>query len=227
MKKVLLQLILIFSQTVFSQENIEIFNNSLGSEQAKAFDAAAISFNTFLEINYPNDSSHTAQIAHYLGDLKKPAGIADRFWEYPRDIVRVHNLWNTSGLRKEVKLWTNEKYNPNHYENHDSILSNKKEFHQIEEEELIPIKTADTFTTKDFESKDSSTYFNLDGRYFFALVNLKSSKPFIIDYLKAKKSAGDISPSLIAHGLSQYPTEFDDQIFLRIMVAEFYYYFIF
>lgn len=69
--------------------------------------------------------------------------------------------------------------------------------------------------------------FNLAGKYIFGLINIKSSDPFILEYLNAKMAVGDIPPSLAANGLFQHKTKFEDAIFIRIMVVEFYAYYLF
>lgn len=137
MRTVLVFFILL-SQTAFSQKKLEVFNKSLGLAQAKAFDAAASSFIKFLELNYPDEPSLAQRNAQYLRELKNPEENTQRIWKFPKDLDLLKALWDTTELRKEIRLWPNEKYLAQHY---IDPTYNDADWDSIYEVEKNPINT--------------------------------------------------------------------------------------
>jgi hypothetical protein len=223
MKKILLIILTLFlTENTYCQEPLQVFNEILGKDQALAFDQAVISFEKFLKINYPDQHSRVEQNSQFLKDFQSLYASGRPEWNFPDDNQTVLNQWEESGLRKEIRLWTNEKYFPYHLPDL-GVYDSTGTFHFEIEEEIIPIPHRDGQTVTEPMERDSFLISNTMGKYLYALDQCCSYDPIIYEYLDAMRMAGDISPSLMAGAFSTFGERLSDPIVLRMIVAELYY----
>lgn len=102
-----------------SQENrLMDFNSTLGEQKAAALDEAIDSFDEFLQVNFPNEKTYQDRAFSFLLELDSACkdGIAlalDTSWSLnPENHQRVFDLFENSGLRREIWLFGYEEYYP-------------------------------------------------------------------------------------------------------------------
>lgn len=184
-----------------SPSTLEQFNEALDQEQTEAFDAAVDSFIQFLALNYPEKNSLSEQNQEFLKEVKTNS--LSNKWIRPKDLSSVKELWEKSGLRKEIRQW------PQEYEN--SI-----------KEDIEPI-IFEEFENDKFKT-DSSYKFNMAGNYIAGLLTCSAQDSFVSSYIEAKSAAGDISPSLVANAFLAQNHRYDAPLLLRMEIAEFYFF---
>ena len=226
MKKILL-IILTFSLTanIYCQEPLQEFNEILGEEQSSAFDQAVASYKKFLELNYSDQESLGDQNSKFLKDFKSIYTSGPPNWKFPDDIQAVLDEWEKSGLRKEIRLWPNENYHPNHFPDLDENDSPDSEKIEVEtDDEIIPIRDRDGKIISEPARTDSFLVSNTFGKFLYALDQCCSTDTLVNDYVEVKRIAGDISPSLMAGAYSDFEESLNDPILTRMIIAELYYF---
>lgn len=223
MKKILLIVLSLFlTANIYGQESLQEFNEILGEEQSSAFDHAVESYKTFLKLNYPDQESLVDQNAQFLKDFHRIYTSAPPDWIFPDDTQSILNQWEESGLRKEIRLWTDEKYIPQHFpdwgENDDTYS-----IHIEIEDEIIPITKSEGKTTTEPLERDNFLVSNNLGKFVYALDQCCSSDTIVYNYVEVKQRVGDISPSIMASAYSEFGERLNDPITLRMIVAELYY----
>ena len=216
---------LFLTENIHCQEPLQEFNEILGEEQSAAFDQAVDSYKKFLDLNYSDQESLTDQNSQFLKDFQNIYTSGPPDWKFPDDIQAVLNQWEKSGLRKEIRLWPNENYKPNHFPDLDENDSTDSENIEVEiEDKIIPITTRDGPTISEPARVDSFLVSNTFGKFLYALGQCCSNDTLVNGYVEVKQNAGDISPSLIAGAYSGFGERLNDPILIRMIVAELYYF---
>ena len=226
MKKILIFILTLFlTENIYCQEHLQEFNEILGEEQSTAFDQAVKSYEKFLELNYSDQKSLVNQNSQFLTDFQNIYTSGPPDWKFPDDIQAVLNQWEKSGLRKEIRLWPNENYKPNHYPDLDENGSTDPENFEIEiEDEIIPIQDRDGKIISEPARQDSFLVSNTFGKFLYALNQCCSTDTLVKDYVEVKRIAGDISPSLMARAYSGFGERLNEPIMIRMIIAELYYF---
>lgn len=100
------------------EKGLEAFNETLGVEKSKALDETVDSFEEFLTVNYPNQKTYSERVFSFLLELDSACndGIfyaQDMSWTLNSDNdKRVVDLFENSGLRREIWLFGYEEYYP-------------------------------------------------------------------------------------------------------------------
>lgn len=202
MKALFIALSLACSILSSAQNDIETFNSYFGEEKAEAFEKAVTSFQEFLKLNYSGIEDESLRVKQFLMDIRDSIESAKPKWKLPKNSAGVASAFEASGLRSEIYLWPNEQYGG---------------WVDIDQE-IILLGNDSTET----HSSDSAYRFNPVGKYIIALESHRYSSSIVNEYTEVKRSAGTINPVLMAAGLLYNNEEFNDPIFLRIVVAEFY-----
>ena len=225
MKKILLIILtLCLTGNINCQVPLQDFNEILGKQQSSAFDLAVESYKKFLELNYSNEEFLTDRNSQFLKDFQSIYTSGPPNWKFPDDIQAVLNEWENSGLRKEIRLWPNENYQPAHFPDLDENDSTDSEKIEVEiEDVIIPIRMRDNQTVSE-PRIDSSLHSNTFGKFLYALDHCCSTDTLINEYVEVKQIAGDISPSLIAGAYSGFGERLNDPILMRMIIAELYYF---
>jgi hypothetical protein len=207
------------------QVPLQEFNEILGKQQSSAFDLAVESYKKFLELNYSNEEFLTDRNSQFLKDFQSIYTSGPPNWKFPGDIQAVLNEWENSGLRKEIRLWPNENYQPAHFPDLDENDSTDSEKMEVEiDDEIIPIKMRDGQTITEPARIDSFQVSNTFGKFLHALDKCCSTDTLVSDYVEVKRIAGDISPSLMAGAYAGFGERLSDPILIRMIVAELYYF---
>lgn len=226
MKTFYLFIILILGSWANPTTKLQNFNEAMGKEQAEAYNAIVESFEEFLALNFPNQKTLSLRNQAFLNFYENQNIDSLPHWILPDHPEEVRLLFDMHNLRKEFRLWPNEKYKADHYSNAqlgDDILDNES----FDEIINIPIIGRDGNEIQNPIPQDSSTHFNKAGKYIFALNKCPDQDSLVETYLDIKMTVGDISPNLMARGLKKYASNYEDPILLRIEVAEFYYWLLF
>ena len=225
-----------FAQTN-SQNDIQGFNDFLGPEKANAFNEAVNSFDNFLVINFKNDTTTAGRTNSFLTQLDLKYG-ADSTWKFETDQnIQILKDWENSGLRKELWIYGYEQSNIefDRYEFEDNVSIEGNSTYEIGElnldlieEVIIPISGIDSAEAERQEKELEDLYWNsqhrnIRGEFFYGLDNYASEDSFIIGYLDALDSGGDISSFLILDAVLSSNLDYEDPFIKRIIVFEFYY----
>lgn len=213
------------TENIYCQEPLQEFNEILGEEQSSAFDQAVESYKKFLELNYSDQESLIDQSSQFLKDFQSIHTSGPPDWKFPDDIQAVLNHWEKSGLRKEIRLWPNENYQPNHFPDLNENDSTDSEKIEVEiDDEIIPILDRGGKIISEPTRIDSFLVSNTFGKFLYALDQCCSKDTLVTDYVEVKRFVGDISPSLMAGAYSEFGQRLNDPILIRMIIAELYYF---
>ncbi|MCT4625204.1 MAG: hypothetical protein N4A46_16395 [Schleiferiaceae bacterium] len=227
--KITVGLFITLSVVLNAQSELKQFNTIMGKEQTKAMDAAVASFQTFLKLNYPDSTNLRSKTAGFLNDVTYMNPQIVQSWDFPPNTLDVYNQWESSGLRKEIWLWTNEDYEPQHFERPNTAMIGAVELkllEEIDDDDIVPISGSNTDRPMQKIEKDSILSFNTWGKYLFALNQSCSSDASITEYTDVKALTSDISTALVASAFPYFDKKLDHPIIQRMIVAEFYYLFL-
>jgi hypothetical protein len=212
-----------------AQQTLKEFNNTLGQAQSMAFDQGVESFQTFLKINYANQDSIALQNAQFLKDFQRIYSEDPPDWVFPKDLKKLLDAWETCGLRNEIRLWSNESYQPKHFPEWNSIDTTSESGIKVEiDDEIVPFQQRRLDEVQEPIERDSVLSFNRYGKYLYALDQCCSSDTLIAEYVDVKWDVGDLSPILMANAfLTQFSDRLGDPLLMRMIVAELYYWLMF
>ena len=206
----------------FQNNRIKIFEDFIGAEYAELLTQKVKSFERFLSINYPSLPYKEACYA-YLKTIQN-GGYYEANWTYEgTNRNKIDSLFISSGFQKELH------WSP------DTVWWEKGtvhvEYRYFEGGDTASIESGEmwspTFGSNPnvdsiLEVAKQMSDFNQYGRYFRALTLIQDSDSTIMDYVGAKKAAGDISPSLLAGGILHRNPDLSDYFIKRIIVIELY-----
>ncbi|TLX72409.1 hypothetical protein E9993_17905 [Labilibacter sediminis] len=210
MKNLLIILSVIACVNCQRQNDIEAFDKLLGYEKAEAFNSAVSSFQEFLVLNYSNIDNENERISEFLKTIIHSDNIKADFIFNKELCAKVVNDWETSGLRKEIWLYQDEKYTSPIY---GEVTI---------EEEVIPITRNVEIET---DTIDLSTYLesNTYGLFLYGLEKYASKDKVILDYVDSKRAMGDIYYKPVAESIYKLKIKYNEPFFMRILIVEFYY----
>lgn len=242
MNKVIFSFIILAcsSNLLFSQKSdLEDFETFLGKEKSAALNQMNNSFEDFLKSNFPDIKNENDRIYLFLEGFKDWSNL-EKDWiiDYENAKETLEQFEN-SGLRIEHWIYGYETYEPT-YLIDNSILTQEDtsklktvslEDLNIEdiEEEIIPITNRDynpELEEKLQRQRDSSQSLNLNGRFFYGLLEYGQNDSLIRGYTEAIYAAGDISVSLKAGGLTVENLDLSTPLRKRLIVMDFYYHFL-
>ena len=220
------------------QNDILGFNNLLGKEKSESMTQAVLSFDRFLNTNYPKTNSDSSQIKSFLKQImndqnshSNPSFILDK-----NDCEYIIELWEKSGLRKEIWTYENENYNVK-YDIRD--LLHKKEKDSLPLQEVFLIEEDDNSWNIPMDSleyakrlreteisRENSLYSNSYGKFLYGLAKFTPNDKFIQDYVNSKFYSRDMSPIVFLHNFIENTENFEDPFFKMIIVTEYYYWII-
>ncbi|UTW63060.1 hypothetical protein KFE98_02580 [bacterium SCSIO 12741] len=194
-KSILLLPLFILISCVGESEDLKTYNQFLGQEKAAALDAGMDSFHEFLADNFTEHSTNGERTKAFLKRLTQNHEriVPDTNWKFNTQKNRqVLELLETSGLRKEIRLYGYEDYS---YEP-DAIGSIKIE---LEEEETFPVLDQEDSSIaasqqearysqileKQQNHLDSALYLNIHGKYLQGLKLIQKRDKRIQDYIEA------------------------------------------
>lgn len=187
---------------------------------------AVASFDDFLALNYPKETPFEIKVKAFLEDCMALYS-TDPNWNVdnanPAEIIEA---FESSGLRQEIWVYPYEVYHPKHFLNttlQDTTRSSEEKIEVEIFDEYIPIRQRNS---ENYESTqfDSILEFNQIGLFIYGLEKAAPTDSLIQEYIHAKQSVGNISPSLVAQGFLNYKEDFNHPLFKRMVVAEFYYF---
>lgn len=225
---------------ICQQNDLEGFEQFLGKEKIEALNMLEVSFNDFLESNFPSQPTDVKKIKQLL-QVVKETGEFDKKWKFNSAFnTKVISKLEESGLRVEFWTYGHEKYIPFYYHQFliDSIKKEKPDTsltldsNQVGktyefDEEIEIIGNPDSVDGMSYQEwSDSLLDFNWRGQFIFAIEKFSKNDSVIIEYLDAKEAAGNISPSLIAGGLLYRNSDLTEAFVKRIILMEIYYFMI-
>jgi len=230
---------LLFESLAFGQQatrnDINEFNSFLGEEKANALNAAVESLDQFLSTNYSNLNSYSSRTRAFLEqmyNLNEP----DSMWKFETEKnLKIIEAFGTSGLRKEIWLYDDEKYDSKYNiqeflkpRDHDSlpITDLGKLNLELIESEIIPLYDIDSVESakfyKDMEERNkTSPWTNINGQFLYGLAKYTLSDSLIQEYVESYGSV--MSPAVIAYSFLERDINYDDPFVKRIIVYQFYY----
>ncbi len=241
MKKVIFILFSILSLPFVSegqQNDLNSFEELLGSQKIEALNMLEKSFDEFLETNFSEDQTFDGKIRSLLQLLTDTENINQEL-QFNKSLNKsIVNKFESSGLRKEFWIYGYEEYIPFYYHEllADSIMKEKPDINikidtitlqemYLNDEEIIPIleqsDSVEGMTYKEW--LDSSLTFNMAGKFIYAIDRYSINDSTIDGYVDAKMSVWNISPVLIASGLQSNKSDLNEPFVKRIIMIEIYY----
>ena len=216
--------------------DIKSFNSLLGKEKSYAMNQAIVSFEHFLNVNYPESNTQSDRIKSFLEQLSndyQSESDVSLIYETTNN-MRIINLWEKSGLRKEIWTYGYENYEPTHNiedllikQKKDSITTLGEAFLTQEEDESwnIDVDSLDIIKEqKEMEKRMQNTlHANSSGDFLYGLAKYSPNDKIIQDYVDAKFQAGDIFPILFLPSFLEKTKNFNETFFKMIIITEFYY----
>lgn len=216
------------------KNDIQAFNEFIGEEKAKALNASVVSFEQFLLKNFPHLDSHKARSKEFLQTL-----YTDFSWTFDTESNKeIIELFEKTGLRKEIWIYNHEDYNPNY--NIDGLFpsSEPDSNHNLTtvelnldsiDEEIIPLRAnmdslAVATRQKELEEiRKNTPYLNLYGEFFYGLAKHTPKDTLIQSYILNQLREGVISPAIIASSFLTKAVDHDDPFIKRILVVQYYF----
>jgi len=235
MRTLLIILFVFISGITKSQDlnqRLDKFNDFIGYEKAVVLDSVVYSFELFLRDNFGEFDNPEKRIKKFLKYINDNDNQFNTNWILPIELnKKIIKSYENSGLRKEIRLRSNEKYNSNHdvsdmwcYFNKSFCDTTDKDTVITEpiEEEIIPITRNGEVLTLDQDYLD----FNIFGKYLYGLWKYNQDNKFINDYVQTKMIAGDISLSLTIDSFLYFlkPKDYKNPFIKRIIAIEIYLY---
>jgi hypothetical protein len=228
-------------------ERIKTFAAYLGAKKTKALDYTVKVFDQFIVLNFPEVTKEQA----YLRFLKSMANdpFAKKKWlATGLDIEGMMHKMEASGMREEIRLFPDTLYleplgqKPKYrrefkykYSYKGQHVSSNIPKYSRDTLKIIPPKgmprygnpahsiSADSAKRREKRIGELNTF----GMYIEALEKVKTSDPFIREFLVNNQYAGDSPAPSIAGGLQQYCHEMDgslnDYFIKRLMTIELFY----
>lgn len=221
---------------------INDFDESLGKEKAEALNLALNSFETFLEVNYPDQESQSQRIKLFLEQLETDYEI-DSSWVFATsENKEIMEAWENSGLRKEVWLYGYEEegyipkydihellppddfYTPNES---DSIQDIGELEIDLIEDSLLPITELDKYELDIIEREEKMRnwlFSNSEGDFLYALAKYGADDKLVNGYVEIHIQMS-ISPGIIISALLDIDNDvnFNNPFIERIILVEIYY----
>jgi len=218
---ILIVLTLIACQNQDQDSRIEKFENFLGKENSELLSKKVESLDKFLLINFKGYSLNEAYF-EYLKIIES-SGFENNDWKYKgTGRAGIKELFEKSGFRREIwhrpdTVWLEE--GDVHWEN---IYIDKNDTTFVKGSTLS--RDFDLIENKDSIINDYSQLlrFNLNGRFFRGLEQIKDSDSTLIYYIEDKRAATNISPTVLAGLLIYYKADFSDYFIKRIIAIELY-----
>ncbi len=209
---------LTYAQT---KNDLKGFNDFLGKEKAKVLNQTVKSFDKFLDDNFPDSKSTSDKTRSYLELIMNYTSYVEKNWKTNRKAnKKLLEKWEESGLRIEIWWYDGEEYYADHLEIDTTVF----DLETIEDDEIVPFTNRDTIreSSVDFENYKFSNTF---GKYLFGLKQFAPNDTLVQDYVDVKTEVGDISPTSVANAFIVLFQDLDEPFIKRIIVVEFYYYF--
>ena len=232
------------------KNGLKAFNETFDSEKSKALDEAVDSFEEFLKVNFPNQKTYSERAFSFLLELDSACNdgaVFDVNWSWKfnsKNIIRVVDLFENSGLRREIWLFGYEEYYPKHdlsdlldtnifYLSLDTFspATIRSDSELIEEAEWFSRMQGYDYDTllKSMKAKremrKNSLYTNKYGDFIYGLlIHSKDSS-----YAKSIAEAYfqyDISPCVLIPSLIEFnetKVDLTDPVIKRIVTVELYY----
>lgn len=219
------------------ENDIEAFNTFLGAEKANALNVAVESFEQFLQNNYADLDNQNTRVKAFLRQLLEH-NQPDSLWQFEtKKNLRIIELFETTGLRKDIWLYPNETYQPDYdiFELLQPEVQDKSVEHykgelklDLIDEEIVGTSSPDSaeMAKRDKEREESvsnSLDNNASGKYLYGLAKFAHDDSLIQEYIRVKATENLISPGVMAGGFLLACDNFDDPFLKRMLVVEFYY----
>lgn len=216
---------------------IDQFNHFLGEEKTEALDQMVVSYDLFLEVNYPDKSSDQDRAVDFLQSLEE--GLNDFPWTFETDKNReILAAIETSGTRQEIWLYGYEDGSRMHCFLQDIIDGKKANTAdsiplgdleiELEEEVVFPPELAARMKEEEEAAQrrwDSTLHVNLCGRFWEGIARFAAPEDSVYrDYLLVRDQANNLSPAIIVNGFLNYPDRVADPFFKRMIIVELYYF---
>ncbi|MCZ4410599.1 hypothetical protein O3Q51_17415 [Cryomorphaceae bacterium 1068] len=232
------------------KNGLKAFNETLGVEKSKALDEAVVSFEEFLTVNYPNQKTYSERAFSFLLELDSACRDGLNFganwpWQFnTEDNSRIVDLFENSGLRRELWLYGYEEYYPKNdltelldtsimyfFPDTFSPVTLRSDSILMEEAEWFSRMQGYDYDTllKSMKAKremrKNSLYYNEYGDFIYALMKYSEDSSYVKSYSEAQIQIA-LSPCVLVPSLIEFnETEVDlsDSFIKRIVVVEFYY----
>jgi hypothetical protein len=221
------------------------FNRFLGKEKSEALNEVVVSFDKFLELNYPKEKDNSKRIILLLKESFpnfNNQNHSTKIFTTSKNIVLLESL-EKSGLRKEIWLYHHEieKYKPKSYNNIkelfpyqepelDSIYHISTVFLDDDDGEMLNLEIDSVEWVKSekrlAEMRKNSLSTNFLGDFLFGLAKFTAKDSFIQNYVETRVLVGDISQIIFIPALLEENTDFNDPFIKRMLVVEFYFWLI-
>ena len=230
-----------------SKEKVKLteFNNFLGSEKAESLDLMVKSLDDFLDNSYSSKSSRQERFNALIQYLSKSSDY-DSNWVFDTKLNgEILNLFEKSGMRSEMHLYSVENYDPLFFidcdylrERNDSIKELGSLILEIEDDTLAPIGGMDSLEQIEMENEiklleaklkkrlDSTLWFNTRGQFLYGLSKFTGNDTLIVNYVKLRLEIGNFSPISFLEMNMDNGLKYENPFIKRIIVADIYYYMI-
>lgn len=221
------------------RDTINDFNELLGAEKAQAMNMALNSFETFLEVNYPDLESQSERIKLFLKQLENDYSL-DSSWVFATsENKEIMEVWENSGLRKEVWLYGYEQddYEPTHnirellppddfyipYESESIQDIGDLELDLIEDS-VVPITELDSIWEADREKWRNYLVSNPYGDFLYGLAKYGADDKLVNGYVEIQIQMS-VSPPVLISALLDIDNDvnFNNPFIERIILVEIYY----
>lgn len=233
------------------QNGLKAFNETLGSKKSKALNEAVDSFEEFLKVNFPNQDTYSERAFSFLVELDSACNnhgvVYSLDWSWTLDSKknrRVVDLFENSGLRREIWLFGYEEYYPKNdlselldtnifYSSPDTFspATIQSDSELMEEAEYFSKMQGYNYDTllKSMkvkrERRKNSLYNNEFGDYIYGLMKHSKdsswTKSFAMAQIQMAVSPCALVPSLI--DFNQTKVDLSDPFIKRIIVVELYF----
>jgi len=225
----LIVLVLIIScnnQNHSDQLRVQQFEENLGKEKSKALTKKVEFFEKFLSENYEN-STVEESYEKFLLEIQSSGWDFDN-WKFDSLLLdSMNNICEISGLREEIWLrrdsvWFEGDHLCYYYQyiNEEDTFESANFFRTdsgITHFGMRPLYERNLNRDSILEIEKTVITFNINGKFVKALEKVQDSDSTIINYVDAKLSAGNISPSLFASGFLYAEPDYSDYFIKRII----------
>ncbi|MFC0878872.1 hypothetical protein ACE01N_19910 [Saccharicrinis sp. FJH2] len=213
-------------------------NTFLGKEKSESLNETVSSFDSFLKMNFPEDSDFNSRAKSFLNYIIKNK-TADNSWIIDTvETVKIFDNLEASGMRKEIFLYGYEEKNYKmtcnayylllHHESldNDKLFQENLEIPTINEGNMSSTDSIINIENEDDTDFDSLVSFNIRGEFLHGLLKFSKNDTLIDQYADAIYCAEDFSWPFIAKVYYDIFPNLENSFYKRMLVGDFYIYMI-
>ena len=227
--------------------NLKEFNEHLGPSKSKVLTEAVNSLDKFLTTNYPNLKEENERTSAFLEHLLifYNTDSLNNIWKFnTKENKDLLTDFETSGMRIEIEFYGYEDFE---YNNQIDSLYPEENNYNEEESEILFTELEEMFKedsianigrdttgyaeyrreSEEYDKKmqgqrDSLLSYNIYGQFLYSLAKHTKNDTNIQNYVDARRTAGDISPSLLINAYLDGSFDYKNPFFKRMLVTDFY-----